>query len=68
MTTRLKRTLVGQDDPPDFSSEDEDATPLEFDDDPWEAFLPDDDQADPLPEPGDFWIESDRLASHSFVA
>ncbi len=61
MPTRLPRTLIGQDDFPDSASEDppedEDATPLEFNDDPWEVFVPDDDQADPLPEPGDFWIE-----------
>jgi hypothetical protein len=61
MHTRLPRTLVGQDAPPDSPpedpSDDEDATPLEFNDDPWEVFLPDDDQADPVPEPGDFWVE-----------
>lgn len=31
--------------------------PGEWDDDPWDVFLPDNDPADPLPEPGDFWIE-----------
>lgn len=31
--------------------------PSPLDDDAWEAFVPDDDQCDPLPEPGDFWIE-----------
>jgi len=43
----------------------EDSNPLEFDDDQWDAFLPDDDQQDPLPEPGDFWLElnfSSKLA------
>ena len=25
----------------------------------WDAFIPDDDECDPLPEPGDFWIDSD---------
>ena len=64
MPTRLPRTLVGQDDSPESSPEDspedEDATPLEFNDDPWEVFLPDDDQADPLPEVGDFWIEGEE--------
>ena len=34
----------------------EDRTPLELEDERWDAFLPDDD-LDPLPEPGDFWIE-----------
>jgi hypothetical protein len=23
----------------------------------WDVFIPDDDEIDPLPEPGDFWIE-----------
>lgn len=27
---------------------------IPWDDDPWDAFLADDDQCDPLPEPGDF--------------
>jgi len=34
-------------------------TPLELDD-PWDIFLPDDGH-DPLPEPGDFWIEFNQL-------
>jgi hypothetical protein len=25
----------------------------------WDVFIPDDDELDPLPEPGDFWIEPD---------
>lgn len=25
---------------------------------PWEAFIPDDDELDPQPEAGDFWIDS----------
>ena len=29
--------------------------PIATDDDPWDAFLVDDDERDPLPEPGDFW-------------
>mgnify|MGYP001454585756 CR=1 FL=1 len=29
----------------------------DWDDDPWEAFIADEDQCDPLPEPGDFWPE-----------
>ena len=29
------------------------------DDDPWDAFLVDDDERDPLPEPGDFWPDDD---------
>jgi len=29
------------------------------DDDPWDAFLVDDDERDPLPEPGDFWPDED---------
>jgi hypothetical protein len=27
------------------------------DDSHWDVFIPDDDEIDPLPEPGDFWIE-----------
>jgi hypothetical protein len=39
---------------------------LEIDDPPsgddayWDVFIPDDDECDPLPEPGDFWVEDDR--------
>lgn len=29
------------------------------DDSRWDAFLADDDERDPLPEPGDFWIEDE---------
>ncbi len=46
-------------DPPkteDFRDDWEDHTPLELEDDRWDAFLPDGEQ-DPLPEPGDFWID-----------
>ena len=32
------------------------------DDDRWDAFIPDDDERDPMPEPGDFWIDCDRGA------
>ena len=28
-------------------------------DDVWDVFIPDDDELDPQPEPGDFWIEPD---------
>jgi hypothetical protein len=39
---------------------DDDADSLAADDDsPWDAFLPDDDELDPLPEPGDFWFDDD---------
>ena len=38
----------------------EDGLP-EFDDEPWEVFEPDDDQ-EPVPEPGDFWVETDANA------
>jgi hypothetical protein len=30
------------------------------DDSHWDVFIPDDDEIDPLPEPGDFWIEPDE--------
>jgi hypothetical protein len=40
---------------------DEPASPGHFripdDDSHWDVFVPDDDEIDPLPEPGDFWIE-----------
>jgi hypothetical protein len=56
------------DEPSDMESEpDEPSDPgdLEFEDLPctddddsqWEAFIPDDDERDPEPAPGDFWIE-----------
>jgi hypothetical protein len=45
----------------------DDASDLEFeempctdDDSRWEAFVPDDDEFDPQPEPNDFWIENGR--------
>ncbi len=48
----------------------DDQTPLEVEDDRWDAFLPDGGQEDLLPEPGDFWIEfdgvPDSLASSLF--
>lgn len=31
------------------------------DDARWDVFLPDDDQRDPQPEPGDFWTETDAV-------
>lgn len=37
----------------------DDALPLEIASDAWDAFLPDED-TDPLPEPGDFWIEREQ--------
>ncbi len=33
--------------------------PHDNDDAHWEVFIPDDDECDPWPEPGDFWIEFD---------
>jgi hypothetical protein len=29
------------------------------DDSRWDVFVPDDDEIDPLPEPGDFWLDDD---------
>jgi len=63
MNFRPHLTPVGQDDCPDNL----DASPSEFDDAPWEAFLPDE-QIDPLPEPGDFWIERDQLDAQLLAA
>ena len=84
MNSRPGRMLVGPENVPDVpgddcpdddyslddddSLDDGDTTPMEFDDGPWEAFLPDDDQTDPVPEPGDFWIDSDQLNAYSPAA
>lgn len=34
--------------------------PPSGDDAYWDAFIPDDDECDPLPEPGDFWMEESQ--------
>lgn len=52
--------------PSEIPSEWDDPTPLELEDDRWDAFLPDGGQEDRLPEPGDFWIEFDGVRE-SFV-
>ncbi|MEX2317909.1 MAG: hypothetical protein WD669_12200 [Pirellulales bacterium] len=45
---------------PEEPSELEDPNIPCTDDDPrWDVFLPDDDPYEPLPEPGDFWIDVD---------
>jgi hypothetical protein len=31
--------------------------PIPDDDSHWDVFIPDDDEIDPLPDPGDFWVE-----------
>ncbi len=51
LATRLCQ--IGPDDPAEI----DDRTPMEFDDEPWDAFLPDEGSYEPHPEPGDFWIE-----------
>lgn len=46
---------------PDAEDPGDDPRPLPrplSDDDPWDAFVPDDD-FEPDPEPGDFWIDQD---------
>ncbi len=45
-------------DPDDLEIDD----PLGGDDAYWDVFIPDEDECDPLPEPGDFWVE-DRQES-----
>lgn len=46
-------------DPPDSDGwEFEELPCTDADDADWDAFLPDDDERNPEPEPGDFWIES----------
>ena len=38
-------------------------------DDPWDAFLADDDERDPWPEPGDFWPDDETEDAYfSFTA
>jgi hypothetical protein len=67
---------MNPDDPPEEPSDLEepadptDASDLDFADMPctdgddgesqWEAFIPDEDERDPEPDPGDFWLENDR--------
>jgi hypothetical protein len=43
----------GQREEPD----DVESFPIPDDTSHWDVFIPDDDEIDPLPEPGDFWIE-----------
>jgi hypothetical protein len=45
------------DDPPDLDELDDDS-PLDLDDECWDALLPDDDY-EPRPDPGDFWPHQD---------
>ena len=47
--------IVVESQEPDQDSEFRFAVP---EDDPWDAFVPDDDH-EPLPEPGDFWCEDE---------
>lgn len=50
---------------PERQAADDELSTVDFDsmlfdnDDCWDVFIPDDDEFDPLPEPGDFWIEPD---------
>lgn len=47
------------DEPSDWSNVELPEMPCtDADDEPWEAFIPDEDERDPQPEAGDFWIES----------
>jgi hypothetical protein len=41
-----------------FDADDLDLAPFD-NDDCWDVFIADDDELDPQPEPGDFWIEPD---------
>jgi hypothetical protein len=45
------------DGPADPSDLDFEELPCTDDDSRWDAFIPDDDERDPQPAPGDFWIE-----------
>ena len=61
------------DDAPQTEPSDDDPDPdeLDIDDRPtgedayWDAFIPDEDECDPLPEPGDFWLDDDEEFSVS---
>ncbi|QEG37136.1 hypothetical protein [Bythopirellula goksoeyrii] len=50
----MERLFSSRTDPPPF----ENGEPP-WNDDPWEVFVPDEDQRDPLPEVGDFWTDDD---------
>jgi hypothetical protein len=45
-------------DPEDGSELEYEEIPCTDDDSRWEAFIPDQDEFDPVPDPGDFWIEN----------
>jgi hypothetical protein len=53
------------DEPEEPSDLDDDAfcANAERDDGRWDVFLPDDDPGEPLPEPGDFWIDAEDTRS-----
>ena len=44
---------------PGGATDDSPKYPASDDDAKWDVFLPDDDELDPLPDPGDFWIDPD---------
>lgn len=52
----------------DFTLDFDDRTPLEIEDDRWDAFLPDEGPYEPLPEPGDFWFEEEESELLRWVA
>jgi hypothetical protein len=43
----------------DEASDLDEFDPENRDDERWDAFIADDDELDPLPDPGDFWIGDD---------
>jgi hypothetical protein len=48
------------DEPDDFGDlDDQDMPCTDHGDSCWDAFIPDDDERDPEPDPGDFWIEGE---------
>jgi len=47
------------DEPEEPSDLDDFNGPCTDDDSRWEVFIPDDDEFDPLPDPGDFWTTQD---------
>jgi len=53
--TRRDDFQTSHDDPDELS----DTDVIDLDDERWEAFLADEDELDPDPEPGDFWPDDD---------
>lgn len=51
--------LEEPDEPSDLDELEDVDGPCTDEDSRWDAFIPDDDELDPLPDPGDFWTAQD---------